>query len=191
MQQHTRPIAKLFLAGILAVAPVTLAACGNEGAGDDTAAGDDPAGSDEVWSAGDLLEQREGEGAEADVEADADAGFNGSYGSGFYEQSSDLVGEEVTVSATVDQVVDPNSFSITGVEDTSAEPLLVVGSDIAGVLEDGQVLLVTGTVQSGFDEVAVEEELGLDLTDDAFGDFAGQQYIVAESVDIEVPAEDE
>ncbi|MCZ2807075.1 hypothetical protein O2W18_18360 [Modestobacter sp. VKM Ac-2983] len=190
MQQHTRPIAKLFLAGILAVAPFSLAACGNEGAGDDTAAGDDASGADDVWSAGDLLEEQEQEGVEADAGADGDAGYNGSYDSGFYEQSSALVGEEVTVSATVDEVVDPNSFSITGVEDTSAEPLLVVGSDIAGVLEDGQVLLVTGTVQSGFDEVAVEEELGLDLTDDAYTDFAGREYIVADSVDIQGPAEE-
>ncbi|KGH47999.1 hypothetical protein IN07_04495 [Modestobacter caceresii] len=187
MQQRTRPTAKLFLACVLAVAPVTLAACGDEGTGDDTAAEMDP--SEGVWSAGDLLEQREGEGGEAG--ADADAGFNGSYDSGFSEQASALVGEEVTVSATVNEVVDPNSFSITGIEETSAEPLLVVGSDIAGVLEEGQVLLVTGTVQSGFDEVAVEEELGLDLTDDGYADFAGREYIVAESVDIQVPAEQE
>uniref|UniRef100_UPI0019D2DAA8 hypothetical protein n=1 Tax=Modestobacter sp. KNN46-3 TaxID=2711218 RepID=UPI0019D2DAA8 len=102
--------------------------------------------------------------------ADADAGSNGSYDSGFSEQASALVGEEVTVSATVNEVVDPNSFSITGIEETSAEPLLVVGSDIAGVLE---------------------EELGLDLTDDGYTDFAGREYIVAESVDIQVPAEQE
>ncbi|MCZ2810774.1 MULTISPECIES: hypothetical protein [unclassified Modestobacter] len=189
MQQHTRPIAKLCLAGILAVAPLTLAACGNEGSGDDSAAGE--SASDRVRSAGDLLEEREGEDGEADAGDDADAGYNGSYDSGFPEQASALVGEEVTVSATVDQVVDPNSFSITGIEETSAEPLLVVGSDIAGVLEEGQVLLVTGTVQSGFDEAAVEEELGLDLTDDGYTDFAGQEYIVADSVDIQVPAEQE
>ncbi|GAA4731933.1 hypothetical protein GCM10023328_08950 [Modestobacter marinus] len=172
--QQTRPIAKLVLAGAVGLAPLTLVACSDKGP-------------DGVWSAGDLLDE---EGVEADAGVDAGV-FNGSYDSGFYEQSDQFVGEEVTVSATVEEIYDPNSFAIGGIEETDAEPLLVVGSDIAGVLEDGQVLLVTGTVQSGFDEAAVEEEQGFDLPDGEYTDFAGQDYIVAESVDIQVPAEEE
>ncbi|MCZ2807076.1 hypothetical protein O2W18_18365 [Modestobacter sp. VKM Ac-2983] len=187
--QHTRPITKLFLAGSLVVAPFTLAACG-----------DDTAGPEEGVSAGDIQED-EGVDADAGLEADADTGldagaeaglgYDGLYDSAFYEERNQYVGQEVTVSATVNEVFGPNSFSIAGTEETSVEPLLIVGADSANALEEGQVVQVTGTVQSGFTETGVEDELGIDLADDAFADFEDQQYIVADSVDTSVPTETE
>ncbi|MCZ2822859.1 MULTISPECIES: hypothetical protein [unclassified Modestobacter] len=181
--KQTRPITKLLLAGSLVVAPFTLAACG-----------DDTAGPEEDVSVGDIQED---EAVDADADAGLDAGaeaglgYDGLYDSAFYAGSSDYVGQEVTVSATVDEVFGPNSFSIAGTEDTSVEPLLVVGADSANALEGGEVVQVTGTVQSGFTETGVEDELGIDLTDDAFADFEDQQYIVADSVDTSVPTETE
>ncbi|MCZ2815304.1 hypothetical protein [Modestobacter sp. VKM Ac-2984] len=182
--QHTRPITKLFLAGSLAVAPFTLAACG-----------DDTAGPEEGVSVGDIQED-DGveEGMEEDgIDAGAEAGlgYDGLYDSAFYEERTGYVGQEVTVSATVNEVFGPNSFTIAGTEETSVEPLLIVGAEMAGALEEGEVVQVTGTVQEAFEEVAVEEELGLDLTDDAYGDFENAEYIVADSVDTTVPTEDE
>ena len=183
--QHTRPITKLLLAGSLVVAPFTLAACG-----------DDTAGPEEGVSAGDIQED---DGVEADADAgvdedagvDAGLGYDGVYDSAFYEERTGYVGQEVTVSATVNEVFGPNSFTIAGTEETSVEPLLVVGADMTADLEEGGVVQVTGTVQDAFEEVAVEDELGLDLTDDAYGDFENQEYIVAESVDTSVPTETE
>ncbi|MCZ2821285.1 hypothetical protein O2V63_13150 [Modestobacter sp. VKM Ac-2977] len=183
--QHTRPLTKLFLAGSLVVAPFTLAACG-----------DDTAGPEEGVTAGDIQEDDGVEadadaGIDADADVDAGLGYDGIYDNEFYETSNEYVGQEVTVSATVNEVFDPNSFTIAGTEETSVDPLLIVGADMASALEGGEVVQVTGTVQSGFEEAAVEEELGIDLTDDAYTDFEGQEYIVADNVDTSVPTETE
>lgn len=177
--QHTRPVTKLLLAGSLVVAPFTLAACG-----------DDTAGPEEDVS---VAEIQEDPGAEAGVDPGAEAGlgYDGLYDSAFYAGSSDYVGQEVTVSATVNEVFGPDAFSIAGTEDTSVAPLLVVGTDSADALEGGDVVQVTGTVQSAFDEVTVEDELGIDLPDDTFTDFQATEYIVADSVDTSVPTETE
>ncbi|MCZ2837668.1 hypothetical protein [Modestobacter sp. VKM Ac-2985] len=177
--QHTRPITQLLLAGGLVVAPFTLAACG-----------DDTAGPEEDVSVAEIQEDP-GVDAGVDPGAEAGLGYDGLYDSAFYLGTSDYVGQQVTVSATVNEVFGPNSFSIGGTEDTSVEPLLVVGADSSDALTEGDVVQVTGTVQSGYSETTVEEELGIDLADDAFADFELQDYIAADSVDTSVPTETE
>lgn len=43
---------------------------------------------------------------------------------------------------------------------------------------------VTGTVQEGFDVAGVEQELGVDLEDEAFTEFEGEPYIMATSGEV-------
>ncbi len=177
MQKHTRPIVKLFVAGGLALAPFTLVACG-----------DDSTGPEQGVSAGDIADEGADNGGDNEVD-NSGLIYDGLYDSDFYNDSDTYVGEEVTVSATVNDVIDANSFTIAGTDDTSVEPLLIVGADMAADVEEGQVVQVTGTVQDGFDEVTVEDDLGVDLTDDGYSDFADGNYIAADSIDTSVPAE--
>jgi hypothetical protein len=69
------------------------------------------------------------------------------------------------------------------------EPLLVVGAEETAELEPDLAVAVTGTVQQAFDLPRVEEDLGVDLNDELFEQWDGEPYIVAETVDTAVPAD--
>lgn len=159
-----RPLAKIATAGVVAVSAFGLTACSDDTAGPET-------GTDV-----------------ADIQED-DGPYNGAYDSRFYDEFDSYEGEEVTVSADVNQVVSPSSFIIAGTDDTDVEPLLVISAtEVAGLAPDLTVA-VTGTVQRAFDLTAVEEELDVDLDDDAYGVYDQQPYIVATSVDTSVAAD--
>lgn len=58
------------------------------------------------------------------------------------------LGEGVTVSADVNEVVSSNSFIIADTDDTTVDPLLVVGANGVTGLEPDLTVTVTGTVHS-------------------------------------------
>ncbi|WP_299958715.1 hypothetical protein [uncultured Modestobacter sp.] len=182
MRTHSSRFAKLTIAGTLALSPLTLTACG-----------DDTAGPEEGVSAGDIQEEdaTTDPGLDVGTESDPVIGYDGLYDTAFSEESNQYVGQQVTVSATVNELIGPNAFSIAGTDDTSVEPLLIVGADSANGLESGQVVQVTGTVEEPFNEATAEGDLGIELTDDAFLDFQGGVYIAAEDVSTSVPTETE
>lgn len=105
--------------------------------------------------------------------------------------ADELLGEEVTVSAEVLDVVSDEAFWLGG-DDFGTSAVLVVNAAGTTVQED-QVVQVTGTVRE-FEEDAFVEDFGFedDVFDDEelFGGFVGQPVIVAEQIDQSVPAED-
>ena len=98
-------------------------------------------------------------------------------------------GQEVRVSADVDEVLDPTAFTIAGTDDTSVDPLLVVGAEESNNLEPDLTVAVEGTVRLAFDLTEAEEELGTDLDDALLEGWAGRPYLVAESIDTSVPSD--
>lgn len=98
-----------------------------------------------------------------------------------YAEPESYVGQQVTVSAEVGEILGTNAFTLTG----PTQPLLIVSATGVGdspVVEPSAPVQVTGTVREGFDVVSFEEEAGVELDDELFTDFEGEIYIEASSV---------
>lgn len=141
----------------------------------------------------------EGADVEDVVEEDADAGaaveeetvepYDGLYDQAFYDEKDTYIGEEVILSADVNEIVSPSSFTIAGTDDTTVEPLLVVSAEEMSEVEPGLTVEVTGIVHEAFDLPTVEEEMDLELEDETFEDWDGQSYVEATNVDTSVAAD--
>lgn len=169
MRTRDRRTARMLAAGMAAVAGIGLAGCGSEGPESGT----------------DVEDVTDGEVVESSAAATEDAGamalaYEGDYNQDFYDDVTTYTGQQVTLSAEVSETISPDAFAIAG----AVDPLLIVESQEIPPLDDGQVVQVTGTVQEGFDVVGVEEELGVDLEDEAFADFEGDPYIMATSGEV-------
>jgi hypothetical protein len=106
------------------------------------------------------------------------------YDQEFYDEYDSYIGDTVKVSADVNEIIEPASFTIAGTDDTTVEPLLIVHDKKLPELSAGLAVAVTGTVQASFDVLAVEKELGVELDDELYERFDRQRYIRASSVDI-------
>ncbi|MEJ5914630.1 hypothetical protein [Pseudokineococcus sp. 1T1Z-3] len=123
----------------------------------------------------------------ADVDEPAtDYAYDGVYDSAFSDDQDSYVGEEVTLSADVNEVLSDSAFTIAGTGDTTVGEFLVVDSASTSGLEPELTVQATGTVMEAFDVVTVEEDLGVDLDDDLYSDWEGQNYLMATSVDTSV-----
>lgn len=163
---------KLAMAGILPIAALSLAGC-NSTSGTETGA-----------DVEDVVEEEAAADEDTAVEP-----YDGAYDTGFYEEYDSYVGEEVTLSADVNEIVSDKSFTIAGTDDTTVDALLVIAEGEMQEVTPGLTVSVTGTVMESFDLPTVEEDTGLDLEDDAFADWDGENYIVAETVDTSVDAD--
>lgn len=94
------------------------------------------------------------------------------------DQASHL-GQRVTVSARIVEVLDPHAFVI-GEGDLAT---LVTRPEAGLVLQPGTVAQVTGVVGT-FAVVDVEERMGADFDDEDFTEFEGVPYIAAEDVNL-------
>lgn len=110
--------------------------------------------------------------------------YDDDYNTDFNDQYDSLRGETVRVSATVNEIISPEAFTIAGTEDTTVEPILVVTQTPVAELETGVTVAVTGTVGETFAVVATEEELGIDLEDQRFSGWEGERYITATEVEL-------
>lgn len=119
-----------------------------------------------------------------DDAAAADGPFEGPYDTAFYEDLDSYAGEEVTLSADVNEVITETAFTIAGTDDTTVEALLVVGATEVADLAPEVTVEVTGTVQQAFVLEEAEEELGIDLDDALFDEWEQEPYVVAETVEI-------
>ncbi|GAA1347091.1 hypothetical protein [Arthrobacter roseus] len=126
---------------------------------------------------------------EEDDAAAAAGAYDGVYDQTFYDEMDTYVGEEVTVSADVNEILTPMSFTIAGTDDTTVEALLVVHDTELPEVTSGLTVGVTGTVQEAFDLPTVEEEMGVDLDDEAYEDWDGEPYIEATNVDTSLDAD--
>lgn len=103
----------------------------------------------------------------------------------------DLLGQSVTVSGEITEVVDDSAFWLGSgggwfedgapVVSTSGDFTEFDIEDPEGMVEADTILQVTGTVEE-FVLLDFEEEWGIDLDDDTFEDLEGEAVIVAEDV---------
>jgi hypothetical protein len=168
----------------LAAAAVVLALGGTGLAGCSTS------GPEEGANVEDITEEdqpgEEGPIAQEDVEEDPglDPGpYEDTYDQEFSNDYDAYIGETVTVSADVNEIISPAAFTIAGTNDTTVEALLIVHDKELSELSNGQAVAVTGTVHESFDIQTVEKELGVDLEDERYEEFDRQRYIQASSVD--------
>ncbi|TFV56167.1 hypothetical protein E4P41_16120 [Geodermatophilus sp. DF01-2] len=118
------------------------------------------------------------------LEAEQAGPLGGPYDSAFLEELRSAAGDDVVVSAEVDEILSPSAFTIAGTDDTAVEPLLVIGATEFADLEPGVPVQVAGTVQLAFDVAAAEEAVGVDLDDALFEGLAAEPYLVADDVDV-------
>ncbi|MCJ8503749.1 hypothetical protein MRU69_02570 [Kocuria flava] len=165
-----RTTARAGAAALVAVAGLGLAGCSSEGPETGT----------------DVEDVSEGEVLESSPTPDNDptAGdtFVGNYDQDFYDERETYVGQEVTLSAEVGQVIDDDAFVLAGTAENTVDPLLVLYDMDRVDIEEGQVVQVTGTVQEAFDLPTVEDEKQKDLEDDLYADHDQQPYIDATDV---------
>ncbi len=100
---------------------------------------------------------------------------------------SEFMGRTVTVSGEVGEVIGPRAFTI-----GEPQELLVVGANelptiaqgtFEGELTPDRTVQVTGPVRT-FDLAQVEQEIGFDLDDNLFANYAGRPAIVAQSMNV-------
>lgn len=125
---------------------------------------------------------------EAPIEEDPDAAadpYEGLYDQTFYDSVNQFLGSEVTLSADLNEIIDPVSFTIAGTDDTTVEALLVVhpGGELDPDISPGSIMKVTGTVMEAFNVETVEERLGVDLDDALYEDWEGETYVNATSIE--------
>ncbi|MFC4903016.1 hypothetical protein [Kocuria oceani] len=169
MRAHSTRTTRTLAAGLFAVAGLGLAGCGSEG----------------PETGADVEDVTDGEVVESSAAATEDPGamalaYEGDYNQDFYDEVTTYTGQQVTLSAEVSETISPDTFAIAG----AVDPLLIVEEQEIPPLDDGQVVQVTGTVQEGFDVAGVEQELGVDLEDEAFTEFEGEPYIMATSGEV-------
>lgn len=159
---RTRRMSTMIAAAALATA--TLAGCGDDG---DTAAEDVPVTDATEPSATEATEQpgvgEEGEGGAA--------------------QDDLQVGQDVSLTGEVAEVLSAEAFTVGG-DEVGENPVLVVGADVPAGLADGDTVAVSGTVVV-FSVPGYEEDLDLDLIDQEFEDFDGDPAIQADSVTVQ------
>jgi outer membrane lipoprotein-sorting protein len=95
----------------------------------------------------------------------------------FHRDIETFVGQEVTVSAEVREIISPNAFTIA---DENAEPLLVVYDGSAQITVDTPIQ-VTGTVHRTFVPPAAEEFA--DFQRAPFANFNGEPCIEATTIE--------
>ena len=177
---------------VLPFAALTFTGCG----GEDTAGPEESVAADDVAQPEDTEVEGEGTAEEGIAEegvgaegAEGELGYDGVYDQAFVDESASLVGQEVTVSAEVNELISDNAFTIAGTEDTDVQPILVVQASGNPEIQQGLAVAVTGTVRDAFVVTDVESELGIELEDEAYAEWENQRYIVANNVDTSVDAD--
>ncbi|MHA7284300.1 hypothetical protein [Arthrobacter sp. TMS2-4] len=165
-------------AAALAIAPaavLSVAACS------------DTAGSEQ---GADVEDVNEAEPSEEDEQVgEGDDAYIGSYDQSWFDDRDSYIGEEVTLSADVNEVIDPTAFTIAGTDDTTVDELLIVHPEDLPEVSTEATVVVTGTVKEGFYVVTVEDELGVDLDDALYEDWDGEPYVHATEIDDSVASD--
>ena len=110
---------------------------------------------------------------QADVPASAEVGS----GSG---DLTELVGETVTVSTKVTEVLSPNLFTVYDVESLRGEEVLAI-TDIA-IPEPGTNIEVTGEIME-LDEAAIKSAYDVELEPDVVEAYAEKPYLAVQAIE--------
>lgn len=181
MNRGTTAFKRTALASVFAASTLGLAAC------------NDTAGSEAGADVEDITE--ENPEAEVDPAADDEIVDDEDYTpfADFGEDVQSYVGETVTVSADVNEVISDMAFTIAGTENTMIDPLLIISAESNADVEEDAAVAVTGTVHEAFVITDVEDEFGIDLDDELFAEWEQQHYITATNISFDVaePEEDD
>ncbi|GAA1757167.1 hypothetical protein [Kocuria aegyptia] len=101
--------------------------------------------------------------------------YEGQYNQEFINEAENYVGQQVTISGQVSRTLSPETFAIAG----PADPMLIVEEREIPAVTDGESVEITGMMQESFSVVEVEEQLGIDLEDELYADFQGENYVMA------------
>ncbi|GAA1757147.1 hypothetical protein [Kocuria aegyptia] len=171
-----RPTARTTAAALAAVAGLGLGGCSTEGPETGT----------------DVEDVTEGEVLESSPapENNPTAGdtFIGNYDQDFYDERETYVGQQVTLSAEVSDVISDDALVIAGTAENTVDPLLVLYNMDQVDIEEGQVVEVTGTVQQAFDPSTLDNQAQEEFTDELYQDHDQQPYIEATDVQL-IPEE--
>lgn len=110
--------------------------------------------------------------------------YDGPYTSDFHADVEAFVDQEVTLEASVDRVVSPVAFTITGPDGQQVEPLLVIAKEPLPGLQAGQDVVVAATPQDDFQVSAVEDRLDAALPEDPYEEWDGEPYLSASTVEV-------
>ncbi|WP_169079113.1 hypothetical protein [Microcella alkalica] len=169
IRRSSNTIIKVAATGSLALGALTLAGCATSGP-------------EEGVDVEDVTEDQAVEEDARDSEASTEP-YDGRYDAEFVGDYDGYLGETVTLSADVDEIVSANAFTIAGTDDTTVEALLVVHDGTMADIEEGLAVQVTGEVEEGFDVMTVEDDLGVELDDDAYADWEDDRFIRADSIE--------
>lgn len=153
------------------------------------ACAEDSAGRDAGVSFSDVEELESRIGVLEDRLGELEEGNGAGAGDSEVAESDELIGQTVTVSAEVTRRIDAMGFVISGEEDEDLAPLgpetgegiLVVSAKDPGVTV-GDVVQVVRTVRE-FVISDFEQDLGIELDDNLYGEFEDQLALAARSID--------
>ena len=111
--------------------------------------------------------------------------YDGPYTADFHTDVEAYVDQEVTLEASVDRVVSPIAFTITGPDGQDVEPLLVVADEPLPDLEAGQEVVVAATPQDDFEVSAVEDQLDAHVPPEPYEEWEGEPYLSASRVAVD------
>lgn len=97
-----------------------------------------------------------------------------------------LVGQEVAMTAQVEDVVTDQAFTVVSLEESGAPPIVVVDAYPEAVVEAGTPVRFSGLVLDDFDPETVTRTLGVQLDDEVAIEMQGQPYVVATHVDTDI-----
>lgn len=117
-----------------------------------------------------------------DEGAGSDGVYDGTYDNEFLNEVNSFDGERITVSATVNEVISEQAFTIGGIEDPDVEPLLVIHKNSLDFVEEGQLVLVTGVVHKAYDTEAAEQQLGMQLENAELSEWGPEPYVETDTV---------
>lgn len=169
MRTRERRTTRNAAVGLLAVAGLALTGCGAE---------EPDAGTDvEDITEGEVVESSPPDAV--GPPAAPGTPYGGAYNRQFYDDRLVYEGQDVTLTAEVEEVVSPSALTIGDPDDVTLDPLLVVHDLDVPDLEEGQTLEVVGVVQEGFEVTAAAEEVGVELEDELFEDHVGDPWLHA------------
>ncbi len=108
--------------------------------------------------------------------------YDGPYTEDFHTDVEAYVDQEVTLEASVERVVSPIAFTITGPDGQEVEPLLVVADEPLPDLQAGQDVVVAATPHDDFALSAVEDVLDVALPEEPYEEWEGESYLSASAV---------
>lgn len=123
------------------------------------------------------------EGNEEVLEEPNPGRYEDIYDKEFFDSITNYIDTDVTLSARVNAILSEQALTITGTDDATVDPLLIIHKDPAFGLEEDIAVQVTGRPYSRLLIGELEDRLGIDLNDELLADWEGQPYVEATVID--------